>query len=194
VTTLGASVVLENAAQLIWGSAPSQVPNIVGGSWTIFGAPIDKDQMLVFGVALAVAALIEFASRRTLFGKAWRAVAEDPEAASARGIPVRRVAVIVFAIAAAISGLGGLISVPVTGALWSTGALLALYGFVAIALGGFGSMIGAVIGGVILGVAQSEVSVGISPSYTSSVAFAILVVVLLIRPQGLFGERVERAV
>jgi branched-chain amino acid transport system permease protein len=194
VTTLGASVVLANLAQLIWGSQPRQVPDIISGSFTFLGAPIPKNQLLVFVVAIVIAIALEGSARRTLLGKAWRAVAQDPEAAAARGIPVRRIAVMVFALAAAVSGIGGLITVPVTGALWNTGALLALNGFVAIALGGFGSQAGAVVGGIILGIAQAETTIALNAGYATTVAFVVLVVVLLARPQGLFGERLERTV
>jgi branched-chain amino acid transport system permease protein len=194
VTTLGASVVLENLMQLLWGSAPQQVPDIISGSFTLFGAPIPKNQLLVFVVAIAIAVLLECGSRMTLLGKAWRAVAEDSEAAAARGIPVRRIGILIFALAAAISAVGGVLSVPVTGALWNTGALLALNGFVAIALGGFGSQVGAVVGGLVLGIAQAEATIALNAGYTSTVALVVLVVILLIRPQGLFGQRLERTV
>jgi branched-chain amino acid transport system permease protein len=195
VTTLGASVVLENIAQLVWGSTPEVVPNFISGRpLTIFGAPVPKDDFLIVAVAVAVGIALELWSRRTMFGKAWRALAEDSGAASARGIPVRRVAIIVFVAAAAISGLGGFITVPLTGAYWSTGALLSLNAFVAIALGGFGSQAGALVGSFLLGVTQSLVAVAVDPGYNNVIAFGLLILILLIRPSGIFGEPQERRV
>jgi branched-chain amino acid transport system permease protein len=195
VTTLGASVMLENIAQLIWGSTPEVVPRFIGGDpLNIFGAPVEKEDFLVIVVALLVGITVELWSRRTMLGKAWRALAEDSGAAAARGIPVRRVGVIVFVAAAAISGLGGLITVPMTSAIWSTGAVLSLNAFVAIALGGFGSQAGALVGSFILGVAQTEVAVAIDPGYNNVIAFGLLILILLVRPNGIFGESLGRRV
>lgn len=195
VTTLGASVILANLAQLLWGTEPRPVKSIIGGgSIKVFGAPVLPGELLIIVVAIVVGLGLELWSRRTDIGRAWKAISEDPEAASVRGIAIRRVAVFAFVCAAAISGFAGLITVPVTEAVYNAGALLSLNAFVAIALGGFGSQAGALVGGVILGIVQSEVTIVLNPNYQLLLSLALLVLVLLLRPSGLFGRRVERLV
>jgi branched-chain amino acid transport system permease protein len=196
VTTLGASVILENVAQLVWGSMPRPVaayfPSI---SLHAFGAPLPGGELLIIIVAVSVALTLELVGRWTLIGRAWRASAENPTAAMARGIPVRRVAVLTFVVAASISGLGGVITVPVTTAVYTAGTSLSLYGFVAIAIGGFGSQLGALIGGVVLGIAQVELSVALgNPGYQDTIALLLLLAVLLARPRGLFGRASLRVI
>jgi branched-chain amino acid transport system permease protein len=195
ITTLGASVVLQNILQLIWGSESTPVPALVpGGPIRLGSVPVPYSNVVIVVVAVLCAVGLEVWSRRTLAGKAWMATAEDRDAALIRGIHVRRIGAVSFLVAGAVSGLAGLVTVPVTSAVFDSGAVLALQGFVAIAIGGFGNQLGALAGGVILGVVQAEALLFLGPSYRNIVALALLVIVLLARPTGLFGYRREREV
>jgi branched-chain amino acid transport system permease protein len=195
ITTLGASVVLQNLLQLIWGSQSQPVPALVpGGPLRLWSVPVPYSNLVIVVVAVLCAVGLEVWSRRTLAGKAWAATAEDREAAAVRGIHVRRVGALSFLVAGLVSGLAGFVTVPVTSAVFDSGASLALQGFVAIAIGGFGSQLGALAGGVILGVVQAEALLYLDPSYRNIVALGLLLVVLLARPTGLFGYRREREV
>jgi branched-chain amino acid transport system permease protein len=195
ITTLGASVVLENIFQLTWGSQPKPVPNLISRTTIhLWNTPIAVSNLLITAVAIAIAAGLELWSRKTLAGNAWMATSEDGQAAILRGINVRRVGSIAFVVAGGISGLGGLITAPVTSAVFNAGALLSLYGFVAIVIGGFGSQAGALVGGIILGIVEAEALLFLDAGWSDVIALAVLLIVLMVRPTGLFGYRQEREV
>lgn len=195
ITTLGASVVLENVYQLIWGSQSKPVPNLVGGGpLLVWHSPVAYANIIIVVTAVICACGLEIWSRTTLVGRAWLATAEDRDAAVARGINVKRVGAASFVLAGMVSGLAGFVTVPNTSAVFDIGGTLALSGFVAIAIGGFGNQLGALLGGVILGVVQSEALLFLDPAYRDIVALGLLLAVLLFRPTGLLGYRREREV
>lgn len=195
ITTLGASVALENLAQLIWGGDQHPVPALIDlDAWRIGGTTVQPANVVIFATALIVAGGLTAVTRYTRAGKTWRATAEDPEAARVRGINTRRVGAISFAVAAAISGFAGLVVAPVTGASFEMGSSLTLAGFVAIAVGGFGSAGGALAGGLLIGVIDSEVVLVLSSSWRDVVTLLVLLVILTVRPNGLFGTYRERVI
>jgi len=195
ITTFGASVAIENALQLIFGSDPKPVPTEFGNTVLhIAGAPVALAYVLILGVAVAVAVGMDAWSRFTISGQAWRATAEDREAAQARGINIRRVGIAAFVAAAALSGLAGGLIAPITEASYDAGALLSLHGFVAITIGGFGSQRGALLGGLLLGVVEAEAVLITRPGYADVFSLGLLLVVLISRPQGLLGRRAQRVV
>jgi branched-subunit amino acid ABC-type transport system permease component len=157
-------------------------------------SPIRIEYLLAFGAAVVCTLIIWYCQRRTRLGKLWMATAEDAELARRLGINTSRVAVGAFVIAAVISAAAGYIIVPVTTAIWNAGAGLTLYAFVAVTVGGLGNPFGPLVGGLILGVAQEEAALSIQVNYRSSVALVILLLVLLVRPKGLFGQQVERVI
>ena len=195
ITTFGASVAIESGLQLIFGSEPKPVPPEFGSTVLhILGAPIAIAYVVIFAVAVVAAIGLDAWSRHTMTGHAWRATAEDRQAAQARGINVRRVGISAFVLAACLSGLAGGLMAPITEASYNAGALLSLQGFVAITIGGFGSQRGALLGGLILGVVEAEAVLLTNPGYSDAFALGALLLVLIIRPQGLFGQRSQRAV
>lgn len=195
ITTLGASVALENIAQLAWGGDQHPVPPLVDlDAWRIGGATVQPANMLILVTALTVAAVLSAVTRYTRAGKTWSATAEDAEAARVRGINTRRVGAVSFAVAAAISGFAGFVVAPVTGASFDMGSSLTLAGFVAIAVGGFGSSGGALAGGLILGVVGSEAVLVLSAAWQDVVTLLILLLILAVRPNGLFGAHRERVI
>jgi branched-chain amino acid transport system permease protein len=189
IATLGASVAIENGLQLIWGSEPHPVPPLVShATFYILGAPVAASYVLVFVIAVAIAVGIDVWTARTMIGQAWRATAEDREAAQARGINVRAVGIAAFVLAAMLSGLAGFLVAPITEAQYNAGAIMSLQGFVAIAIGGFGAQRGALVGSLLLGIAEAEASLIWSPGYQSTTALVLLMLVLVVRPSGLFGR------
>ncbi len=195
ITTLGASVIIENAAQLIWGGNPRAVPTLAPIQTVRIGqSPIRIEYLLTFGAAVLCTAVLWYCQRHTRIGKLWLATAEDSELARRLGIDTSRVAVGAFLIAAAISALAGYITVPVTSAIWNAGAGLSLYAFVAVTMGGLGSPLGPLVGGLLLGVIQEEAALSLQADYRSFLSLCILLLVLLVKPMGLFGQRVERVV
>lgn len=192
LSTLGLSIFLQNAALLWFGPDPREIELSWGGRPVVIGGVVItylRLAMLGLGAALIVA--LTWFIRRTRWGMAMRAVARNRDAAALMGIPVNRVFTITFAVAAAIAGaagglLGAMFTIEPTMGEWAV-----VKAFCVVIMGGMGNVPGAVIGGVILGVAES-LGAGFLPggtSYKDGIGYAILILVLLYRPQGLFGRR-----
>jgi branched-chain amino acid transport system permease protein len=195
VTTLGAAVVLEGAALILWGSQPLQV-HFPGpqGVLTIFGGRVLPVSIGLVACSIFVVICLRFIMRRTMIGLACLATAENRPAAMLRGINVRVVSLLFFAFAGALAGATGVLVGPVTFAVYDGGNSLALMGFLALAIGGFGSQGGALLGGMAVGLVQAVSSRYLSAAYSDIVLFGMLLALLLTRPQGLFGRAAQRVV
>jgi branched-chain amino acid transport system permease protein len=195
ITTLGAAVLLQGVAILIWGTQPLEVPFVLSdSSLTLLGGRLLPVELTLIAIACAVALAGEVHSRHTAIGLASLATSEDRTAAMVRGINVRAMSLGSFAIAGALCMALGPVVGPKTFASFDLGDALALKGFVAVAIGGFGSHVGALIGGLTVGLVEATVGRYFGVSYQSLAVFLLLLVVLLIRPPGLFGEAERRAV
>jgi branched-chain amino acid transport system permease protein len=195
VTTVGWSVVLQGAALLIWGSDPLRVPGMGSNHLiSVLGGRISITDITLIALAVVLAVGTHVWFRRTRLGIASLATAEDSQAAMVRGINTRRLSTGAFAIAGALLGSLGSVVAPKTFAIFTLGSILVLKAFVAMAVGGFGSYLGAMIGGFVIGIIEAEASRYWGTSYINVTIFAVLIGVLLLRPQGLFGQRRERMV
>lgn len=195
ITTVGVATLLNGGSALIWGGQPLGVPFF--GSTNvqmILGGRVFIDTLWLIAVAIVLTMALFVFTRRTLVGIALLAVSEDREAASVRGINVRALAIGAFAASGVIAGALGIIVGPHTDAVATLGTSLALYGFVALAMGGFGSLPGGLIGGIAVGLIEVYSSRYIGPQYGDIMVFATLLAILLIRPAGLFGTLRERMV
>ncbi|MGF3053061.1 branched-chain amino acid ABC transporter permease [Microbacterium sp. YY-03] len=195
VTTLGASFVIEGVAQLIWGGEPHAVPFFLGNKPLEIagGAVLPVEIAIVVVVVLLVVGLTQF-SKRSMVGIALLGMSEDREAAVLRGVNVRRFAFLAFVATGVIAGFLGVIVGPKTYAVATLGASLALKGFVVLAIGGFGSMWGVLVGGAIVGLAEAIAGRYWGADFAALTVFAILVIILMIKPTGLFTRRKERTV
>lgn len=195
VTTLGASFVIEGVAQLIWGGEPHAVPFFLGNKPLEIagGAVLPVEIAIVVVVVLLVVALTQF-SKRSMVGIALLGMSEDREAAVLRGVNVRRFAFLAFVATGVIAGFLGVIVGPKTYAVATLGASLALKGFVVLAIGGFGSMWGVLVGGAIVGLAEAIAGRYLGADFAALTVFVILIVILMIKPTGLFTRRKERTV
>ncbi|WP_193597054.1 branched-chain amino acid ABC transporter permease [Microbacterium sp. YJN-G] len=195
VTTLGASIVMEGIAQVIWGGEPRRVPFFVGDQvLEIFGGRLYPVELaLVLLVVLIVVGLTQYA-KRSMTGIALLGMSENSEAAQLRGVNVRRFALIAFVFTGVLAGMLGIFVGPKTYAVATLGASLALKGFVVLAIGGFGSLWGTLVGGLIVGLAEALATRYIGADYAGLTVFVILIVILMVKPTGLFTRRVERAV
>jgi branched-chain amino acid transport system permease protein len=195
ITTLGFGTALTGVAQLIWGTEPLPVP-FAGGDrvLTIFGGRIFPVEVVLIAFAVVLVVAIHFYTRRFMSGLAVVAMSQDDEAATLRGVGVRKLAFAAFAITGALSGLMGVLIGPKTYAVATLGAALALKGFVALAIGGFGSMYGGLIGGLVVGLVEQHVARYLGSHFTNLSVFVVLLLVLMIRPTGLFGRPQERMV
>jgi branched-chain amino acid transport system permease protein len=195
VTTVGFATLLDGLTQVIWGGQPLQVP-FFGPSKVLdlLSGNVFPVELVLIGVAVVLALGFVAITRGSMLGIALLAVSEDREAALMRGINVRAVAIGAFAVAGVVAGLLGPLIGPKTFAVATLGSSLALKGFVAMAIGGFGSAPGALIGGFAVGLIESESARYLGESYSTLMIFLALLLVLLLAPNGLFGHARERTV
>ncbi|QTV79064.1 branched-chain amino acid ABC transporter permease [Microbacterium sp. NIBRBAC000506063] len=160
----------------------------------IFGGRLYPVELaLVIAVVLIVVGLTQYA-KRSMTGIALLGMSENREAAQLRGVNVRRFALMAFVFTGVLAGFLGVFVGPKTYAVATLGASLALKGFVVLAIGGFGSMWGTLVGGLIVGLVEALTTRYVGADYAHISVFLILVVILMVKPTGLFTRRVERAV
>jgi branched-chain amino acid transport system permease protein len=192
--TLGLDVALRGLGLFVWGTNPLALNAFSGGSAiTIFGGVLPPQAAWVLGTDLVVFVALYLFFRHTYAGTAVRAAVANPPIASTFGIPLRTFAFWSFVAAAAIGGLGGVVIAPITGATYDMGLTLGLAGFVAAVLGGLDSLPGALVGGFVLGIVEKVAGGLVATGWEQGVGFLILVLVLVLRPQGLLGRAVRRA-
>jgi branched-chain amino acid transport system permease protein len=195
IVTIGVSILLRGGAMLVFGKDTFALPPFsAGGPISLEGATLLPQSLWVAGVTLLTLVLMKLYFDHTLVGKAMLACACDRKAAALMGISVDRMVTLSFALSALVGAIGGVILAPITLTSYDVGILLGLKGFAACALGGLGNPFGAVAGGVILGILESMAAGLLSSGYKDAVAFVILLLLLFLRPAGLFGaRRAERA-
>lgn len=191
LVTLGASFVLREVARIVFGPDALRHDYLIDGDpFIVFGAALLPATILlwvVVGIALLALALF---FRFTVYGKAMRACSDDLAGARAVGINPARMRTLAFALSGGLAAIGGILIVSSTSMSWEGGTLIGLKGFVAAVFGGLGSYTGAVVGGVTLGLLEAFGAGYVSSEYKDAFALVLLVVLLLIRPQGILGGRV----
>ncbi|MCE5242184.1 MAG: branched-chain amino acid ABC transporter permease [Syntrophobacteraceae bacterium] len=192
--TIGASISFRGASMLIWGKSSHIFPGLGGENPIIFlKAAILPQSLWILFFSIVTLGFLYFFFHRTLLGKAVRAAADNPHGAVLIGISVRRLVALAFAMSGALGAMAGILITPITSMSYDTGLMLGLKGFAGAILGGYGSTAGAVAGGLLLGVLESFGAGLISSAYKDALAFLILLVILFVRPAGLFGStRVKR--
>ncbi|MBD2506472.1 branched-chain amino acid ABC transporter permease [Nostoc muscorum FACHB-395] len=197
VSSLGVAVVIVNLIQYLVGAESYTYPADTYGNLPPainFGSPdnpilIRSVQIIIFAVSVAIVAIITYFINRTKYGKAMQAIAEDPTTASLLGINSDRFIILTFFISSFLAGLAGTLvasSVSIAGPYF--GIAFGLRGLAVIVLGGLGSIPGAVLGGLLIGLVEAFVPAEYS-GYKEAVAYGILFIMLLVRPQGLLGRR-----
>jgi branched-chain amino acid transport system permease protein len=189
IVTIAVSILLKGIAMFIWGKDPYIFPPFTGSTPIfILGAAIQTQTLWVLLITGVVVVLLTLFFKKTRYGKAMLACADDPEAARLVGIKVSVMVLISFALSAAIGAVAGAIITPISLMEYDRGALLGLKGFGAAVLGGLGSFYGAVVAGFFLGIIESLCAGLISSGYKDAVALLLLLLVLFVRPSGLFGN------
>jgi len=191
IATIGVSIFLKNAAQLIFGAEPMLMQRPTPpDTMNLAGVFVDPQYIVII---LATAALLvsqHFFFEKTALGKQMQATAQDKEMARLLGIRVARTIAITFAYSSILGAAAGILIGPIFYVTKDMGAMLGLKAFCSTIVGGFGSVPGAILGGIFLGVVEVFASYYISSAYRDAFAFILLILVLLFRPQGFFGEKV----
>ncbi len=191
ISTIGFSIFLRNAAQLMWGSQPLVIPALFPVDTVSVGPlHIRPQDLAIIGVTAVLIAFQYVLFERTTLGKQMRATAQDRTTARLIGIRVGRIVAITFVYSALLGTISGLLVAPLFTVTKEMGGLIALKAFAASIVGGFGSIPGAIVGGLAIGVVETFGGFYMSSAYEDAIAFVILIAVLLVKPSGLFGERV----
>lgn len=189
IITLAVSILLKGSAMLCWGKDPyALAPFTSGRPIMMAGAAIQRQAFWIVGVSALVVVSLTLFFRRSVYGKAMLACADNPTAARMSGIPVRQMVLLSFVLSAAIGAAAGVIITPVSLMDYDRGAMLGLKGFGAAVLGGLGQFFGALVAGIILGLAESFCAGYLSSGYKDAVALVILLLALFFKPEGLFGS------
>lgn len=191
VTTLGLSIILQNAALLIFTTDPKQTPTpLTGMILSPLGIRTSGQRLLVVIVAIVVFVALQWFVKRTKLGKTMRAISQNREMCQVVGINVRQIATITFALGGAITGLAAALIAPLFSVYPTMGALLTLKALAAIVMGGMGQVNGALYAAFSLGLIEAFFGGYVDFAYRDVVSFGIFILVLLLRPRGLFGRRV----
>jgi branched-chain amino acid transport system permease protein len=192
MVTIGLSAVLKALIQIFYGTTPHAMPKVLPrGSVEILDAAVPIDRLVAIAVAAVVLAAFSAFFRWSRHGVAMRAVADDQQAALAQGISVTRIFALAWAMAAASAVIGGVLIADIAEVSQSL-AGFGLIVFPVVILGGLDSVPGTIIGGTVIGLV-SQYAEGVSPGASQVVPYVVLVVILLVRPYGLFGQpRIER--
>jgi branched-chain amino acid transport system permease protein len=195
MTTLGMGLIIRNLVELRWGSGAAPFPSFAGSGFYVLGG-LRIARAAVVTLSVAVGALLAFGAflRRTKAGFAIRAVAQDMTAAHLMGIPVQRTIATVYLLGGALGVVGGLLLANTLQVVYEgMGFPILLKAFAAAVVGGIGNMQGALLGGVCLGVLEAVAGPALG-SYRDALAFLLLIAVLLVKPTGVFGSRVQERV
>ncbi len=190
ISTVAVGIFLKEMARILYGPEPLMYAGPLGtASFTVMGVAIEWQHVLILGVVLVLTLLQTVALKKTLAGKIMRAVAIDRDTAVLMGIPVQKVLAGAFAYASVLSALAGILLAPLFFVTTEMGSLVGLKAFIAMIIGGFGSIPGAILGGLILGVGENLGAYMISATYKDAIAFVFLLIFLVIRPEGILPER-----
>ena len=196
ITAIGVSFFLEYTGMYFVSPTPRTFPNVLEATKIHLGSlVINGQQLFIFGITMVLMLILTYIVQRTKIGKAMRAASFDTETAQLMGVNADRIISITFAIGSALAAVAGVL----VGLYYNSidplmGIMPGLKAFVAAVLGGIGILPGAVVGGLILGIIEALVAGFISSTFRDAAAFAILILVLLIKPSGLFGKNTHEKV
>ena len=197
ITAIGVSYFLQNSALLIWKAAPKSYPAVVSGSAEFFDGELKVPYISLLTIAICLVIMLGLSAfvSKSKMGKAMRACSEDKGAAQLMGINVNRTISMTFAIGSALAAVAGVLLCSFNSQLMpTTGSMPGIKAFTAAVFGGIGSIPGAFLGGLLLGIIEAMAKAYISMQLANSIVFAVLIVVLLVKPSGLLGKYVPEKV
>jgi branched-chain amino acid transport system permease protein len=192
IITIGLSILIREAALALWGEGVRSLPYFTGNeisSLSLGGVHISPQVLWSIGVCAVIVVLLNLFFKFTMLGRQMRACASNREAAALCGIPTKNMVTLSFVLSAGIGALAGCVVSPITYTQYNIGTGLAIKGFTVAILGGLGNSMAAVAAGLILGILESF-SIWVMPTaYKDAISISILLVMLFVRPGGLFGNR-----
>ncbi|MFT4066894.1 branched-chain amino acid ABC transporter permease [Paraburkholderia sp.] len=188
ILSAGLVLMIEGIFTKLFGGIVRPVPPLVDGNIDVFGISVAAQRLVLCGVAAALTLLLTLALGGTRFGKALRAVSIDHQAAMLQGISYRRIGFAGFVAATAIGAVAGALIAPVAAVSPTLGDAYLVKGFIAVVIGGMGSVPGAILGGLFIAFVESFVGFYFDPSVASLAIFVLVMAVLLVRPKGLLGH------
>ncbi len=194
IATIGASIMFQNGALAVFGPSPERVRPVIEAGSTggvmLGGVFFDYQYVVILGVTLVLVVTQYAFFEYTLLGKKMQATSQDKDMARLLGIPVTLMIALTFIYSTALGGLAGMLVAPIYFVTHKMGAVLGLKAFAVTIAGGFGDVRGAIAGGLALGVIETFGAAYVSVVYKDAFAFLLLILFLLFRPQGIFGEKV----
>ena len=189
MSTIGFGILLQNSAMAVWGSSSIAMPSPLGDEVLRFaGAGVRPQEILVIVITFFVMIALDYVLRKTKVGKAVRAVAANQQAASLMGINVTAIVILAFVVSSGLAGVAGLLIAPITTASVFMGLNIALKAFTAAILGGLSSPRGCIVGGLLLGCIEALVGLW-RAEMREITLFLLIIVVLMVKPEGLFGKK-----
>ncbi len=191
ISTIGASILMTNSTLAIYGPQPQNLPGWFDTpGFQAGGVYLDSQYLLIIAVTAMLVAFQYWFFEHTLLGKKLQATSQDKEMAGLLGIPVSTMIMITFVYSALLGGIAGILVAPILFVSVQMGSAIALKAFAATIIGGFGDVAGAIVGGLSLGIIETFGAAYVSVPYKDGFAFLVLVLFLVFRPTGIFGERV----
>jgi branched-chain amino acid transport system permease protein len=191
IGTVAIGIAIQNISQLVWGPLPARAVSPMGpGIAHPLGTAIPLHALFIVATSAALIAGVYLLLNRSALGRQFRALAQDAEAAQLMGIRVARLYGFTWVLVAGLAGIAGLLLAPMWFIDVNMGDALALKAFAAAVIGGFGSIPGAICGGMLVGIAEIFGASYVSSAYKDALVFLLMILFLLLRPQGLFGERI----
>lgn len=191
--TIGISIVLQNAALLIWGGEAQTVPKVITGSPIELGPLIiSAERFWIFIIALIIIMGTHLFITKTKIGRGLRATFQDKSAAEAVGVNIEKIYGVTFGVGAALAAAGGFLLAPIFLITPTMGTLAVGKAFAVVTIGGLGNIKGAILGGLLLGVVESLGAGYISSGYKDAFSFIVIILVLLIKPAGLLAKSNKR--
>jgi branched-chain amino acid transport system permease protein len=192
--TIGLGAMFRTFASIAWGSEIYTLPTPFGGVWTVGGVTLSHQYLSIIAGTLILCGVLYVFFNHTRLGVAMQATSQNQLAAYYMGIPVKLIFSLIWAISAAVAAAAGILLAPVTLIDTNMGLAVALKAFAAAVLGGFGSIPGALLGGIIIGLIELYAGATLPEGFKDTAPYIVLLVMLIVRPQGLFGSLARKKV
>ncbi len=190
--TFGLGMILREVARFIWGGLTRSVDAPVTGAVHLLGMVYPTYRLVVLGIAIVILIAVFYGFNRTETGAIIRAASQDKEMARALGVNVAKIYTLVFSLGAALAALAGVLMAPIFLVYPTMGMDAILRAFIVVIVGGMGSVVGAVVAAIVIGEVESLFSLWISPTWAETLVFGVLILSMILRPGGLFGQTESR--